>query len=337
MKFFMGRVRQGLLAAGTAAMMVAAAYACVPADTRPPPGVLTMTVSPSDTVEAGVTTVDGWTIHFDRVFVVMGNESLSDQCTVYGEADYDRVLDVSAGPGQKLGILHGLGRCDVRFRAGPPSTDVVLGASVTPAERTALQIPEPDPYSPTEGRGAGGSGTAFEIAGTATKDGVTKKFDLIYRRPVRYQRCTTDSPPPDASFSTLNDTVAFSDAGDSVNLGQQESVVYDLRIEPEAVFRDDPNPSSAALRFAPFAASDVDQNGEITLDELRAVPITTLRDSGAFEAGTYDFDDDAGVLQRGKPIVIESLGDYVYQLLFPTLPRFRGTGWCVTTGMRRPD
>lgn len=331
------RWRPAILAVSTGAAMLAAAYACVPADTRPPPGVLTMTVSPSETVEAGVKTVDGWTIHFDRVFVVMGNESLSDNCTVYGEADYDRVLDVFAGPGQKLGILHGLGRCDVRFRAGPPSTDAVLGASVTPADKTALQIPEPDPYSPPDGRGAGGAGTAFEIAGTATKDGVTKKFDLIFRRRVRYQRCTPDPPPPDASFATLNDTVAFSDAGDSVSLGENQNVVYDLVIEPEAVFRDDPNPTSAALRFAPFAASDVDQNGEITLDELRGVPITTLRDAGAFEAGTYDFDDDAGLLQRGRPIVITSLGDYVYQLLFPTLPRFRGTGWCVTTGNRRPN
>jgi hypothetical protein len=319
------------------ALALAVVYACVPADDRPPPGVLTVTVSPSPAMDAGVTTADGWRLSFERVFVAMGNEGFSDSCTAYGEADYDRILDVGNGAGQKLGILHGIGRCDLRFRLGPPSTDVVLGESVTQDDKIAMQTPLPDAYTVSGGGPAGGAGASIDVAGTAVKDGVTKHFHVVYRRRVRYQRCTPNAPPPDASVAELDQSIAFDDAGASVELGEKQETVFDLRIEPEALFRDDLNPTSAALRFDAFAAADVDNDGNVTLDELRGVPIATLHDAGAFEAGTYDV-DDAGVLRRGRPIVIESLGDFIYELLLPTLPRFRDVGWCVwTSGRRGPD
>ena len=46
--------------------------------------------------EKKIRTTDGWDITFDRVFLALGNEGLSDSCTVYGEADYDRVINLSA-------------------------------------------------------------------------------------------------------------------------------------------------------------------------------------------------------------------------------------------------
>jgi hypothetical protein len=330
--------RRATIAVATAGCAIAGAMAvvhaaCVPADTRPPPGVLTVTVSPSTAIGPGVTTADGWHVTFTRVFVAMGNEGFSDQCTVYGEADYDRVVNVGAGPGQKLGILHGIGRCDLRFRLGPPSTDAVLGANVTDEDKTAMETPIPDAYTDSGGGNAGGSGAGIDIAGVATRNGTSKTFHLIYRRRVRYQRCTAATPPADASASDLNQTIAFDDAGASVDLSEGQDVAFDLRIEPEAVLRDDVNPSAASLRFDPFAAADVDGDGVISLDELRGVPIASIRDAGPFEAGTYDV-DDAGLLRRGRPIVIESLGDFVYELLFPTLPRFRDVGWCVSSGNR---
>ncbi len=45
-----------------------------------------------------------------------------------------------------------------------------------------------------------------------------------------------------------------------------------------------------------------------------------------------------GVLIQGKPVAIETLGDYVYLILFPTLPRFAGEGSCAASvGSRRGD
>jgi len=85
------------------------------------------------------------------------------------------------------------------------------------------------------------------------------------------------------------------------------------------------------------AQIDTDGDGVVTLDELRQIPISSIRDAGPFEAGTYDI-DDAGLLRRGRPIVVDTLGDYVYELLTPSLLRFRGVGWCVAAaGQRRPD
>ena len=315
---------------------LAIAYACVPADTRPPPGTLTMTVSPSGALDGGVTSADGWTITFDRVLVALGNTGFSDSCTVYGEADYDRIIDLGAGNGQKLGILHGLGQCDLRFRVAAPDDQTVLGANVTEDDRQAMRIPLTDPYELQTGSQTG-AGASFDIAATATRAGVTKHFHFVYRRRVRYQRCTPDAPPADASIAALAQAAAFSDSGAAVDLHENEEVTYDLRIEPEGLFRDDVNPTSAALRFDPFAAADTNGDGTITLDEIRAVPITTIRDAGAIEASTYEV-DDAGLLRRGQPVVIETLGDFVYELLAPTLVRFRDVGWCVgsASGRRGP-
>ena len=75
-------------------------FSCLPADTRTPPGKLTMTVSPSDATLHGFTTVDGWAVQFERVLVGIGHTGLGPDCTNYSEARYYRLLDLSAGSGQ---------------------------------------------------------------------------------------------------------------------------------------------------------------------------------------------------------------------------------------------
>jgi hypothetical protein len=288
----------------------AVAAACVPADTRPPPGVLTFTVSPSPAVANGVVTADGWTIAFDRVLVAIGNEGLGNTCTIYGEANYDRILDVTNDGGQHLGIVHGLGQCDVDFRIGAPSADAIPGPGVSEDDKTRLRTPGGDAYVPL-------GGIAADVALTASRDGVTKHFHLSFRQRIRYQHCSLD---PDAGLP-------------AVDLQSNTALTYDIRIEGEALLRGDLD-ASAPLRFDPFAAADTNGDGTVTLEELGAVSIDSIRDGGPFEAGSYDF-DDAGQLVRGKPIVITTLADYVYELLAPTLARFRGTGTCLTSG-RRP-
>ncbi len=301
---------RALAAIGAATMVIAAASAvgspaCVPADTRPPPGSLLLTVSPSAATQNGVVTTDGWAITFERVLVAMGNASLDDGCISYSEANYDRVLDVTATPGQKLGILHGLGQCDVRFRVSTPSTDALLGAGVAEADKTAMRTPGSDAYVPL-------GGVAVDVLASATRGADTKHLHLRFRPSLRYQRCTAGE----------------ADAA-AVDLRSNVDLTYDLRIEAEALLRDDVD-AAAPLRFDPFAAADTNGDGEITLDELRAVPLALVRDGGAFEAGTYVV-DDAGVLRAGGPVAIETLGDYVYLVLMPTLPRFRDTGACTPT------
>jgi hypothetical protein len=280
------------------------AFACVPADNRPPPGSLTITVSPSPAVRDGVLTADGWRVTFDRVVVSMGRTSLGNDCASYASASYDRVLDVTSRSDQKLSVLHGLGSCDLRFRVSSPSSDAVLGEGVSETDRTALRAPGGDAHVPS-------GGVALAVRATATRGAVTKRFTWLFRSRVRYGGCSLTP-----------------DSGPAVDLRAEVDQVVDIRIEAEAVLRDDVDASTAALRFEPFAAADADGDGDVTLEELGQVPLAAVRDAGAFEAGTYDFDEDAGLFRAGRPIVIETLGDYVYEILMPTFPRWGGTGAC---------
>jgi len=293
----------------SAPLAAAIVYACVPADTRPLPGSVTLTASPSPAVAGGAVTDDGWRITFDRVIAGIGRASLGDTCVAYSEANYDRVLDVGADAGQKISILHGLGACDLRFSIGAPSSDALLGARVTDDDKARMRAPGADRYT-TAG------GIAFEVIGSAARDGVALRFDFAFRARVRYSRCALvpDAAPDRESVG--------------VDLESQVDRTFDLRIEAEALFRDNVGRDGAALRFDPFAAADTDRDGVVTMDELDAVPIAALGDAGAFEAGTYDFDDDAGTTTDGRPVAVETLGDYVYVVLMPTVLRFRDTGSC---------
>ena len=282
--------------------MVAAFQGCVPADTRPVPGAFTVTVSPSQSVIGGVVTADGWSVTFERVLVAIGGVRLGDSCLTYTEPDYDRVLDVTTKAQQKLSITYAIGTCSFGFRVMPPSTDALLGDGVTEDDKTLLRTPGADAYVE---RG----GIAYSIVGHATRGDARKNFQLLFRPRVRYQNC-----------------VLQPDGGDPVDLPSASSVTYDIRIEAEAFLREDLD-AAAALRFEPFANADTNGDGQITLDELRAVPIATVRDGGAFEAGTYDV-DDAGLVRQGRPIVIETFGDYVYEVLIPSIPRFQENGSC---------
>ncbi len=297
--------------AGVGALGIAVLSSCLRPDDRPTPGMLTLTVSPSPAVTDGVTTADGWRITFDRVLVAMGKSGLGDTCSIYGEADYDRILDVTHVGNQKLGILYGIGQCDIDFRIDAPSPDAILSGGATEDDKTRMRTPGGDAYVPL-------GGVSAEITVTATRGADTKQFRLSFRSRVRYRDCTlvADSGVP------------------AVDLEGNVALTYDLRVEAESFLRDDVDAASP-LRFDPFAKADTNADGVVTLDELRAVPIETVRDGGAFEAGTYEL-DEAGVVQNGKPVVIATLGDYVYRVLVPTLVRFRDTGRCLPT-FRRPD
>lgn len=302
-------------AAAFGASGLGAIDACVPADTRPVPGSLTVTVSPSPAVAMGVTTADGWNVTFEHVVVSIGHASLGNGCNSYSEANYERIVDVASRGGapedpQKLSILYGIGQCDLRFRVSAPTVDAVLGQDVTEDVKTELRTPGGDPYVPL-------GGVAIDMAGSAMRGAVTKHFHLTFRPRVRYGNCKLAE-----------------DAGPGVDLASSEALTYDIRIEGEALLRDDVDAATAALRFEPFANADKDGDGNVTLDELRLVPIETIRDGGAFEAGTYEFDDDSGTFRQGRAIPITTFGDYVYELLLPSLPRFRDTGNC-TFGVGR--
>jgi len=267
----------------------------------PLPGTLTLTgVAKPGPSPAAVVTADGWAVSFERVLIAMGNAGLGESCSIYAEANYDRVS--RRGPpkeGKSSETLYGIGQCDVDFRLQAPTVDALLGDGVTEDEKTELRTPGGDAYVPL-------GGISADIALSATPaespsvfiSPFGPRFDTATARPVRT-------------------------GGLAVDLESSVSLTYDIRVEAEAMLRDDVD-AAAALRFDPFASADANGDGIVTLDELRAVPIGNVRDGGAFEAGTYEVVDGGYV--RGAPVVIASFGDYVYQVLVPTLMRFRDTG-----------
>jgi hypothetical protein len=311
----------GRAAFGALVLGACGAFGCLPGDTRSPAGKLTVTVSPSDATAHGLTTADGWTIAFDRVLVSMGHTALGSDCTSYSEARYYRVLDLSAGSGQLLGLLFGLGDCDVQFRMSPPDENSVLGAGVSAADETFMRTAATDGYIIN-------GGVALDVAGSASRDGTIDRFHWTFRPAIRFTDCAV----------TQDGQVV---AGVSLHGGDE--FTYDIRIETEGLFRDSADPALGAFRFDPFAAADAafgNGDGDITLDELGLVPVilTLPVASGDPASGLQSWSSpDASMVihaagnagSEGGATTAGSLADYVYLLIVPTLARFRDTGQCI--------
>jgi len=308
---------------------LARAAGCLPSDDRPPPGNVTFTVSPSPAVRDGVTTDDGWRLSFTRLLLGIGRTGLSDGCVEYSEPRYDRLLDVTKGSSQKLSIIYGLGQCDVRFRIAPPSSEALLGTGVTVSDKLSMGTYGTDPYAE--------STVSVRVEGRAERDGVTEVFHWSFRKSFRYTQCR-----------------AAGDAGaqSPIVLVGEASSTRDISIHGEALFHDEPEPG-AHVRFSPFAAADLsfgDANGVVDFDELAMVPLTVAgriagSDGGISDASIAvpDARADAGdasapyTFSEGGTFVgadggnerVDTLLDFVYVLLLPTLPRLQGTAECV--------
>lgn len=327
------------------AALIAAAPACLPTDTRTPPGSLYTSVTGSDMTEHGIkATDDGWSISFERVLVGIGVLNLGDvggaSCNRYSNRGYMRLLELRVPGPQKLSIAYALGQCDVSFRLRYPGNDSVLGADVTGADRTFMDTPDPsDPYADV-----GRSGIAVYVQGTARRGAAVEHFAWAFRRRINYRNCgndATDAGPRGFSFHSHN---AFK---------------ADIAIHAEALFQDRRDPATAKLHFQPYADADTNHDGVVTLDELGAVPaskagIKDLASSGlggigvlgGAEAGVGGLGGlggppdaapggfEGGVAIEGGMVPSPTLEDYVYLRLVPAMVQYRGVaGSCSVDGV----
>jgi hypothetical protein len=274
--------------------------ACLPDDTRAPPGQLEVTLSSDDSLRAGIpSSEDGWAIAYSRFLVVLGDADLSgDDCDAYSESHYNRIFELTHQSTQRVSILYGLGLCHFGFRIATPAWDSIRGEGVTADDETWLRTPGSDAH-------ATDAGVSVRVQGSASRLGVQKSFDWSFRRFISYEDCAL---PDDA------------EQGGGVSLSGNESSQVDILVRGEALFGGAAREPSVPARFEPFRAADDehgDGNGEITLDELQATPLP------------------AGAM--GGPM-IESLGDRIYLQLLPEIAKFRGTGSCqVRSSPERPD
>lgn len=268
---------------------------CLPVDTRPPPAEVLVTLRGAATTIGGVTTVDGWNIRFERVLVTVGGSDLEGD-------DCDEYADAGY-----YRILDG------RI-AAPQKVGLMYGLGACTFELSARN-PEFDSLlgegvteaDKTAMRTPGtdpfneNAGITFLVVGSAEREGVRKTFDWKLRKPrVSYDECVIDGQK-------------------TFTLSQNVPATIDLQVHAEVLFHDRLDLERATLRFDPIAAAD-DGDGAVTFEELTKVPLAEAPVSFDVNEETKDW---------------KTLGDFVYQGLFPRIVRPGDRGTCTMATGRR--
>jgi hypothetical protein len=304
-------------------VLCALGLSCLPGDTRPVPVQIDVTVSSTDLVLNGIpssATADGWNVSFERLLISIGDphvgSPLEGACSPYSNPGYARIFDMKAVTRpENVGVAFARDQCSFSFTVSNPEPDTKIAAGATDQDRELMRTPGTDPY-------AGVSGISMYVSGTAERAGMGKRFAWAFRQRVRYEECWQEEAGT---------------RSDGLDLRDGEIVTANIEVRGEDLFRDHLDPSGAMLRFDVFASADANSDGEVTLSELRAVPLEEVRTNGPYgvpddEAASSTptsctYSEDPGVLHP-----ISTLGDYVYCGLFPQLVRFDKGGCQVTVG-----
>lgn len=252
------RLGTGLALAG------AAAVGCLPGDERPTPGSIEVTVESTAATRAPFATADGWTVTIARFVTAVGDVRLQGRqgsgeddgtCNDYAETRYERLFDfVAVDEREKVGLVYGLGTCNVAVRLQPPSDDPLIGTGATESDVARMRLRGSDDYADDER-------TSLFLQGSAIQEGRTLTFEWVFRRSYTLDRCPATSRDTPISQVEL-------DGGESRRLG--------VEIRAEELFRRAPSDQSP-LQFDLFAEADEvgDANGDVTLEELAAVEAPT--------------------------------------------------------------
>lgn len=293
-----------------AVVSVTSWLSCLPGDTRPPPARVDVTATASDTTRGGLSTSDGWTVTFERIAMGIGNVDLDgEDCTDYGRADYQWLIDFEQGGVEKVGTVYGLGDCTLKFRVRVPSfTRTVFGAGATDALFERMRELDSD-FWEVQRR------TAVLVTGRAERDGKRKSFDWAFRRGHEYYRCARIDGQGNL---------------DVLRVEEPSRVERQVEIRAEELFRLLPS-DDAPFVFDPYAEADCDQDGVITVNELGTVALEDIEGAGGSEPGNVEGGlDDATVCGvSDDSLDFDTLGDRVYRDLLPRVARLRGGEACL--------
>jgi hypothetical protein len=311
-------------------LLALSAGACLPTDTRPPPAEITVTVSSSDFTRTGIDpafTADGFAISFQRVLVSLGGIQVGDDnqiagCSEYSDPGYTRLFDfVQVDTSEKLGLAYALGRCPFGYVVRYPNANTILAKGASVADLELMRTPDSDLLVKD-------GGIAVYMQGEARRDDEIKRFSWAFRKRIGYHRCWVEEGETKRNLIELESGVPT-----SVN----------IEIQAEALFR--PGLDPALFHFEPYARSDVDADGEITLDELTIMSIDELTADGLYvpssvepPEGEPEPDVEIGCFdEERRPVKLSTLADYTYCSLVPRIARFKGNGDCVNVVGRPPD
>ncbi len=227
---------------------------------------------------------DGWSVKFTKFLVTLGEVKVANVGGEVGaEASGARVYDVHRAGPVEVERFRGLAAEDwqeVSFAIAPSSEATMGNASAEDVERMKT----------------GGWGVYVE--GTGMKGEVTKHFAWGFAQDTLYERC------------------GHPDLGEGLTVPSGGEEVVQLTIHGDHLFFDDLQSPEAKMRFEAIAAADglgiAGPDGEVTLEELEAVDLTTL------PRGTY------GTGGAGN---VRTLKDFLHGLV-RTVGHYRGEGEC---------
>lgn len=281
------KIHQGVCAA--ALSLAAAALAGCGDDGASGTGSVAFTTWGEDYIEQEIPAADledGWSIRFHKFLLVLRNVTVADREGNVGARMQGSILFDHTQPGPKPVVtFHDL-------EAGPWER---VSYEITPpdADTTLVGATEAD------GEYMRSAGASVHIEATARKGDVEKRLDWTFTAATRYADCAGEK---DGKHTE----------GVLVTNGGTDTV--ELTIHGDHFFYDDLQAASAKRRFAPIAAADADDDGEVTLEELAAVRLVEI------EEGSY------GTGSAGN---VDDLGAFV-TALSRTIGHFRGEGECIS-------
>ncbi|ADO68279.1 hypothetical protein [Stigmatella aurantiaca] len=228
---------------------------------------------------------DGWSVKFTKFLVTLGELKVANaKGEVAAESARARVYDV-----------HKPGPVEVERFTGLDAKDwAEVSYAIAPsASATAGNATEEDLARLKEG------GYAVYLEGSAVKGAETKRFGWGFSQNTLYEHCES------------------TDKGEGLTVADGGEEVVQLTIHGDHLFFDDLQSPDAKMRFDALAAADVEggltgPNGEITLEELAQVDLTSL------PSGTYG---------TGGVGNVRNLRDFVNALV-RTLGHYQGEGEC---------
>jgi hypothetical protein len=251
-------------------------------------GSVNFTVWGEEFIEDGIPAEefqDGWSVTFERFLITLGDVRVetaggAEAGRIEGTALFDLV---AKGP-HPVGSFELAARAWDRVGYAVPAADAATEASdgASDADLDAMQD----------------SGHSVYVVGSASLDDRTKTFAWGFTNTTRYRDCVAEIDGQEVHG------VVIANGGD-------ESV--ELTIHGDHFFYDDLASPDAVPRFEAMAGADTDDDGEVTLDELRAVKLVDI------EEGTYG---------TGSRSHVDDLGAFV-EALTTTLGHYRGEGHCV--------
>jgi hypothetical protein len=257
-------------------------------------GTVTITTWGESFIEDGLPSsafpADHWSVKYTKFLIVYHSVTIADERgSVVAQLEHPLVFDMTkkaVGHPKTLASfdLEAKSWPNLSYQVGPITADAAPGELASDADVALLNAEQ----------------ASVHVEGSATsQDGTQKTFNWSFAPATLFQSCHGEQDGKDVE-------------GVLVTNGGNQNV--ELTVHGDHFFYDDLQAEDAVPRFQALADSDANQDGNITLAELDAVPLYTIPAS----KGTYG----TGALGN-----VNTLGDYE-RTLARTIGHYRGEGSC---------